>query len=342
MKYLKCLSVFFLLIFKIQFGYSQITLNNPIETSISPSGKYLLAIISLDTLGFDDSVKPINVVVYNMETKKQLIKLENKIIDVANNNLIKWITDEIFYVNTPFLFDIETKNYLNKSIPTPYMIFGFSNKLEELLYLGYNLNTYTTFLMERSYGNTNIDTEIVQFDYMFDETDMVPPYDLDFKLPENQIGLVGYLNAEYFLYTFDFANQKLNKRGSYKPNKKWNPVKFILIDDTAYVHNKGSNELILLSDSVQIIAGNVNDIILANESLVFKRGDGLFCFKNEIYEDQKIVQDDRLTGKELIFSDGTNFIFKEVEGKNYLDPINYGTDYIVMVYKYNLNELRGK
>jgi len=342
MKYLKHLCLFFFLILKMEDGYSQITIYNPIETQVSPSGEYLLAITSLDTVGFDDSVKPVDIVVYSLETRNQILKLENKIVDIAGKHLIKWITDEIFYINEPFLYDIETKSYLNKSIPTPYGIFGFSKNLEDLLYLGYDFNTYTTFLIERNYGSTNVDTEIKQFDYIFDETDRVPPFDVEFISKENQIGLVGFLDAEYFLYTFNFDDHTLLKNGRYKPDRKWYPVKFILIDTTGYVHNKRSNELILLSDSLHVIAKDVDDVVLANNKLIFKRGDELFCFKNEAYEEQRIVQDAHLIGKELIFSDGTRFVFKETEGKNFLDPINYGTDYIMKVYRYHLNELGDK
>lgn len=90
MKYLKHLCLFFFLILKMEDGYSQITIYNPIETQVSPSGEYLLAITSLDTVGFDDSVKPVDIVVYSLETRNQILKLENKIVDIAGKHLIKW------------------------------------------------------------------------------------------------------------------------------------------------------------------------------------------------------------------------------------------------------------
>jgi hypothetical protein len=177
---------------------------------------------------------------------------------------------------------------------------------------------------------------------MFEASDAVPPYELSYERINDQIGLIEYRDAVYSLYSYDFSNQNLREIANYKPYKKWDAIKFVLIDTTGYVLNKRSNELILLSDSLHVIAKDVDDVVLANETLIFKRGDELFCFKNEIYEEQRIVQDARLIGKELIFSDGTNFVFKEAKGKNYLDPINYGTDYIVKVYRYDLNELRDK
>lgn len=320
---------------------AQIELKNPAIYQFSPDVEKLLVFFDQDTIGYDDYYRPVNIQIIDLSTGKSQLIWKDQLTYLTDKNAIYWIDNNTIYFPDNNLVKLKSNLIEKINLPKLAVVLGFSQSLKSFLYINYDINNNKFNLFERKNENgenQNINIGIIE--RFYEISDAKPPIEIENWDTQNKVLFFGYGGNNYSLFQFDFNNSLLSNIARYKSDKFWDDIKFIVLNNQIFVHNKKNKELILLNDSLCRKWDDVlNSTVLNEKYLLIQKLNGIYKLNTLTFNVDQIIIDQHFLNKKLVKAKNSKLYFIEEIGKNYRDPINHNTDYMINIYQVDLNEL---